>query len=40
MNYDFYLDRELARYNDDCEQAEREEQEFDREPPPDIDYDW
>ena len=40
MNYDWWLDRELARYNDDCERAELEKQEFDPEPPPDIDYDW
>ena len=40
MNYDFYLDRELARYNDDCGRNESEEQEFDPEPPPEIDYDW
>jgi len=40
MNYDWWLDRELARYNDECEQAERDEQEFDPEPPSDIDYDW
>lgn len=40
MNYDYYLDRELKRYNDECEQAEREEREFDPEPPPEIDYDW
>ena len=40
MNYDFYLDRELARYNDDFERAELEKQEFDPEPPPEIDYHW
>jgi len=37
MNYDWWLDRELKRYDDECE---RDEQEFDPEPPPEIDYDW
>ena len=40
MNYDYYLDRELKRYDDECELYEREEQEFDPEPPPEIDYHW
>jgi len=40
MNYDWWLEKELKRYDDECERNELGEQEFDREPPPEIDYDW